>query len=160
MVRVTNTNLYLTGIILVLLLVIGYMYFYLRQNKTEQYNEKETPKVQPQESVDTKLPEEPSREGLPQHMINKPCMTMFHADWCPHCKHLLPEWETVKKSVAGRHLLADIESKNPMMKNFNLKGYPTIRYFPQGLNNPSVFVEYSGDRTAADILKFLSDNQK
>lgn len=87
---------------------------------------------------------------------NVPCLVLFHADWCPHCKHLLPAWDEVKKAVNGKFLIADIESKNPIMAHHQLPGFPTIRYFPEGLGTSTKFLEYSGDRSPKSILDFLS----
>jgi thiol-disulfide isomerase/thioredoxin len=92
----------------------------------------------------------------PRDASNVPCLALFHADWCPHCKDLLPAWEDVKKAVAGRHLIVDIESKNPIMAHHKLPGFPTIRYFPEGIAANSKFLEYKGDRSTKSILDFLS----
>jgi thiol-disulfide isomerase/thioredoxin len=155
MIRLTNTNLALIGVIVVL--GLGLLYIYTSKTKENMIGvpsagsgpPKETPPVGSGPSV------APS-PGLSPEMAKQPCLVMFHAEWCGHCKHLAPEWEKVKQAVGDKHLIVDIESKNPLMKNFTLKGFPTIRYFPDGLGNTNKFDEYQGDRTAETILQFLS----
>ncbi|HMP28163.1 MAG TPA: protein disulfide isomerase family protein [Saprospiraceae bacterium] len=152
----TNTNLILIGVIVVFGMALLYMYMQKNgaQSK-EPMNDTQSGNAEPQPT-----PQPPAGKaqegGLSPEMSSLPCLVMFHADWCGHCKHLAPEWEKVKQAVGDKHLIVDIESKNPLMRNFTLKGFPTIRYFPEGLGNANKFEEYQGDRTADTILKFLS----
>lgn len=160
MIRLTNTNLVLIGVIVVL--GLGLLYLYTSKTKENMSKDGEVPSAG--SNTGSGLPKEtPPRDGptgqspgLSPEMAKQPCLVMFHAEWCGHCKHLAPEWEKVKQAVGDKHLIVDIESKNPLMKNFTLKGFPTIRYFPEGLGNSNKFDEYQGDRTAETILQFLS----
>lgn len=147
MIRLTNTNIVLLAAIAVLIGVIVYMY-------TSKTKENMTADGAPRPPMPPATSGGTAAKGDGEGP-ETPCLTLFHADWCPHCKHVLPEWEKIKQALQGKHAVADFESKHPMMTNFQIKGFPTIRYFPKGMSNPSVHVDYSGERTADAILKFL-----
>jgi thiol-disulfide isomerase/thioredoxin len=149
MFRLNTTNLCFLGVILFLVAVVIYLYTNKNVDGKENIGP-ETPKHVVKAVVNP---------GVPTQRSNEPCMTLFHADWCPHCKHLLPVWEEIKKAVNNQHQLADVESKNPMMAEHTLKGFPTVRYFPQGMANSANYVDYEGDRTPQSILQFLSSQK-
>jgi thiol-disulfide isomerase/thioredoxin len=81
--------------------------------------------------------------------------TMYYADWCPHCKTALPEFQKLgaTKTIGGTSVvLQALEEQqiSPELKD-TIKGYPTIQLVkPDG----SV-MEYSGDRTATGFQQFL-----
>lgn len=81
--------------------------------------------------------------------------TMYYADWCPHCKTALPEFQKLgaTKTIGGTSVVLQAveEQQIPPEKKDAIKGYPTIQLVkPDG----SV-MEYSGDRTATGFQQFL-----
>ena len=87
----------------------------------------------------------------------KPCLIFFYAPWCGHCKHAMPEYLKVMKAAKGKAFKIDCDKYKEIAQKHNIRGFPTIRYYPKGLKNgnPS---EYEGNRTAEDILKFMNEN--
>jgi len=81
----------------------------------------------------------------------------FFAPWCGHCKSLAPEYKLAGeafKSGDGVKLIAIDATEAPKLSaDYKVTGYPTIKYFPKGSNNPE---DYNGGRTADDIIKFLN----
>ena len=78
----------------------------------------------------------------------------FYAPWCGHCKNLAPEWK-----IAGETFLptddiviaaVDATDASATASKYEVKGYPTIKYFPKGSKEPE---EYDGGRTADTIIK-------
>lgn len=80
----------------------------------------------------------------------------FYANWCGHCKVMIDSWNEfvaqAKKQVPHVKVLK-IESEHINSKH-NVTGFPTIRLYKNGK-----IIEYSGDRTPEDFLKFIKDQK-
>lgn len=85
-----------------------------------------------------------------------PSFVLFHATWCPHCKDVLPIWQQLKAGAKGNIQIIDIESKDPALSQHQIQGFPTIRFFPQGLSVPQNYKDYTGPRTLDGMIQFLS----
>lgn len=91
----------------------------------------------------------------------KPTLVLFHANWCPHCKNILPTWESVKKTLeeSGQFDVLDFEDSRDKdhieraSKLPGFRGYPDIRLYPQGypMGEP---IAYAGNRSEESIIKF------
>ena len=83
----------------------------------------------------------------------------FYAPWCGHCKNLAPEWkiagETFTESDDIVIAAFDATTDNALASKFDVKGYPTIKYFPKG--NKDMPEEYQGGRQAEGIVKWVND---
>lgn len=83
----------------------------------------------------------------------------FFAPWCGHCKNLEPEWAKAAKELKGKVKLGALDATAHQSKaaEYNVRGYPTIKFFPAGSKRPSDAQEYDGGRTASDIISWASD---
>jgi len=83
----------------------------------------------------------------------------FYAPWCQHCQHLAPTYEKVAESQKANASLTvakmDLTSNHipDFPEGFQVMGFPTIAIFPKG--NKSNVLLYEGDRTEADLLRFI-----
>lgn len=92
----------------------------------------------------------------------KKTLVLVHSHGCGHCKHMMPAWaevvDTLKKD--GTIDVLTIEASQPEAQEFikqsGIQGFPTIRCYASGLN--SAYVDYTGDRTKMDIIKFAFEN--
>ena len=87
----------------------------------------------------------------------------FYADWCGHCKSLIPEWKKLTRQVKGHPIkLININSENVPNGIAHVKkltgvslsaprGFPTIV-----LIHGSKVREYAGERTAAALFQWAS----
>ncbi|UYV64187.1 PDIA6 [Cordylochernes scorpioides] len=77
----------------------------------------------------------------------------FYAPWCGHCKNLAPHWASAATELKGKvHLGAvDATVHKDLASQYNVRGYPTIKYFPAGSKSGEP-EDYTGGRTTADIV--------
>ena len=90
----------------------------------------------------------------------KPCLVLFHANWCGHCKKMKPEWDKFKKdnNASNSGVIAlDVESdeNKEVINKHGIKGFPTIKFFPNGMNSSDESHSYSGQRTSSAIINWL-----
>lgn len=100
--------------------------------------------------------------------------TLFHANWCGHCKNFLPEWNDIKKkiekieekgglrngvNITYHEYESDTIDKNPSLGKINgkdLRGYPTIRITVSS-GKKSIEYEYDGKRKADELLNHITE---
>ena len=93
---------------------------------------------------------------------NLPLFVKVHHPNCGHCIQLKPEWEKLvgilKKQDLGNFGIVDIHSDALKDIGFeglkNIHGFPTIRV----IKNKKLIKEYTGNRTAIDMLNFCKQN--
>jgi thiol-disulfide isomerase/thioredoxin len=88
-----------------------------------------------------------------------PSLILFHAEWCGHCKTLIPIWDAVAKLIPSEKLnvlkVSCVEKEKECSNIKEVKGYPTIMFVNLKENN---IVTYSGERTPESIIKFINDS--
>ena len=81
----------------------------------------------------------------------------FFVPWCPHCKKLAPEWIEMSNKVTDQvrvgefNCTADVD----FCIDHGIDGFPTILYGEEGVG----WVEYGGPHKAADLLKYIEEEQ-
>ncbi|CRL04106.1 CLUMA_CG017219, isoform A [Clunio marinus] len=90
----------------------------------------------------------------------KSAIVMFYANWCGHCKNLKPKYEEAaikmkSKNIAGMLAALDATKEREIGNKFDVKGYPTLKYFENG--------EYKFDvkfRETDPIVKFMENPEE
>eukprot|EP00056_Hartaetosiga_gracilis_P010512 m.155789 g.155789 ORF g.155789 m.155789 type:complete len:356 (-) comp13329_c0_seq1:3468-4535(-) len=81
----------------------------------------------------------------------------FFAPWCGHCKSMAPAYEELAEAFShvGDVVIAEVDADKhrDLGKRFGVSGFPTLKYFEKGSSEPS---DYSGGRTAEDLLTFIN----
>ncbi|XP_066584291.1 protein disulfide-isomerase A6 homolog [Prorops nasuta] len=83
----------------------------------------------------------------------------FYAPWCGHCKNLAPHWATAASELKGKVKLGALDATVNTIKasQYEVRGYPTIKYFAPGKKDSDSVQEFDGGRTSSDIVNWALD---
>jgi thiol-disulfide isomerase/thioredoxin len=108
------------------------------------------------------------KQGFQNAVDAKHEFIMFYAEWCPHCKTAMPDFDKLAESsitVAGQPIKIskyDNASEDPVhkkafedikAKGVDVKGFPTFVL----ITADGKTVEHKGERNIAAYTKFLND---
>ncbi|XP_077996871.1 protein disulfide-isomerase A5-like [Glandiceps talaboti] len=87
-------------------------------------------------------------------------LVMFYAPWCGHCKKMKPEFDAaaaqmLDEEIQGSLAALDATKEREIGKRFDVKGYPTVKYFKDG--------EFAWDfngRLQDNIVEHMKDPQE
>ena len=88
---------------------------------------------------------------------NDPSLVVFKAEWCGHCKRAMPEIQKLmdKNLDNVKIIVIDSDNQPDLVKTHGVQGFPTIRMYPQGLNNKENYTDYEGERNVEGFTTFL-----
>ena len=76
-------------------------------------------------------------------------------------KKMKPEWNKLmkKKSHKGCKFLEYTEENNKdIIDKHKVQAYPTIKLYPDGIENINTSIEHEGERTADSMINFIDEN--
>lgn len=98
------------------------------------------------------------RDNFEESINEATSLVEFYAPWCGHCKELEPTLDEaakiLKESDVAAQLLkvnADIDANKPLLKEFGVTGYPTLKVF-QGKS----VTDYRGPKSAEGIATHMT----
>lgn len=100
----------------------------------------------------------------------KPVLVLIHAEWCGHCKALMPQWNDMKRQLLKDNSytsenIKEIESEELYKlddinrdyiedgNNIYADGYPTMGKIQNGS-----FVRYQGGRSTSELMQWAKSN--
>lgn len=91
---------------------------------------------------------------------NPSVLIMFYAPWCGHCKKMKPEYQQAaaqmkEENIVGVLAAVDATAEKQIAGRFQVKGYPTVKYFKNGTEAWEV-----SERTSDKIVEFMKDPQE
>ncbi|KAG8858751.1 hypothetical protein FRB96_004888 [Tulasnella sp. 330] len=93
---------------------------------------------------------------------NKDVFVSFTAPWCGHCKSLKPVFEKVavafkpESNCVLANFDADAAPNRPIASRYDVKSYPTLKFFPKG-SKDKVAEDYNGGRSEAELVAFMNE---
>ena len=83
----------------------------------------------------------------------------FYAPWCGHCKALQPHWEELATISSGIINVAKVDAtkEKKISKRFNIKGFPTLKLFPPGVQTEKDAIDYPGGRDLDNFRSYLEN---
>uniref|UniRef100_A0A1B6M5T9 Protein disulfide-isomerase A6 homolog n=2 Tax=Graphocephala atropunctata TaxID=36148 RepID=A0A1B6M5T9_9HEMI len=83
----------------------------------------------------------------------------FFAPWCGHCKTLAPHWAQAATELKGKVKLGAVDATVHTLKAglYGVQGFPTIKFFAPGKKSSSSVEDYTGGRTANDIVNWAQE---
>lgn len=96
-------------------------------------------------------------------------VTMYHVDWCPHCKKALPEWQRFTSEYNGKNVngykivcveLDCTNNKDPQIKTLLEKepvidSFPTVRGVMLGEGGKEISIQYKSRISKDNLEKFV-----
>ena len=123
------------GIVLVLLLCGGGLYYWKYMRQAEGYQAK----------------------------TDKPSFKLYYADWCGWSKKFLPEWDKlVEDSITDKVELVKYEcteeDNKQICEDAKIQGFPSMKYYKD--SSDATGVEYDGGRTSEEIVTWINEKLK
>ena len=95
-------------------------------------------------------------------------VTLYHVDWCPHCKKAMPEWNQFKdeydgKLVNGYKVVCidldctdDSDQKiNDVLKTKGIESFPTVKAVMPGTDGKEMTISFESKTTKKNLEKFV-----
>ena len=84
-------------------------------------------------------------------------LVMFYAPWCGHCKRMKPEYNSAASKlkqlgIKGKLVAVDAQKEPSLGTRFNIRGYPSVKYFKNGEVAFDVSLREEGP-----IVEFMKD---
>lgn len=88
----------------------------------------------------------------------KPVLILYHANWCPHCIMFMGEWNKVETALSK--LIYTLQIEHSVLDKLPSKHRKIIAFPTIVLIHKNKRIEYTGQRTALDIVKFVKRSIK
>jgi protein disulfide-isomerase-like protein len=88
----------------------------------------------------------------------KPWFIKFYAPWCGHCKRLAPTWEELATLHPNELNVGKVDCTTdlgkPLCSDYEVRGFPTVLFFPAGEDLNDRYYKYEGMRSLSDLEDF------
>ena len=91
-------------------------------------------------------------------LSDKPWFIKFYAPWCGHCKRLAPTWDELAEKHSHELNVAKVDctadDSKALCQEYNVRGYPTLYFFPADEEYSGKYFEYPGMRSLSALTDF------
>ena len=91
----------------------------------------------------------------------KASFVLFYAPWCGHCKKIMPEYqELIRKYNNSNDIQVfriNCDKNEKLARDNDIQGYPTIKFYPMGMQNRARAIEYNGERSLEGMQRFIDE---
>ena len=121
--------------------------------KSSSKNKKQNKKINNYKILE--IPNNDSPSDLDNMFKDGLWIVLYYADWCPHCVHMKPEWEQLKKENLPINIV-DIESTalNDINIPKDIEGFPTVDLFSNGNKIDTLM----GERNLYNMMNMIYRN--
>jgi thiol-disulfide isomerase/thioredoxin len=99
-------------------------------------------------------------EAFDNQLTSSPTVVLFMSPGCGHCRNMKPEWDEFVSeyngSVAVETIDCSKQENRKLASMHGVQGFPTVRYYPNGLVDASEYVEHEGGRKKNDFMSFCN----
>ena len=86
----------------------------------------------------------------------KPDFVLFHQPWCGWCVKFMPIWNEFDNSKINK-VTVNCKDQEDVCKQNGIESYPTVRYYPNGMNDSDNYEKYEGERTIEALNNFINN---
>lgn len=124
-----------------------------KKSSSKKHNKKQNKKVNNYKILE--IPNNDSPSDLDNMFKDGLWIVLYYADWCPHCVHMKPEWEQLKKENLPINIV-DIESTalNDINIPKDIEGFPTVDLFSNGNKIDTLM----GERNLYNMMNMIYRN--
>jgi thiol-disulfide isomerase/thioredoxin len=146
---------------LVIVAIILIIYFLMNRDTPPKQPQPQQQRPQQQRQQPQPNPPFETRVNNDQ---DKPTLVLFWAKWCGHSKSMQGDWDRASQILNESGAISAIAFEHgedtgviteAQKKLSNFKGFPDIRFFPDGFSLDKRSIQFSGaERTEENLLKF------
>lgn len=86
----------------------------------------------------------------------RPVLILVHAEWCGHCKNMMPEWNKFEANHGENcRKIESAEITEEMREKYGANSYPTIVLIEERDGDEILLEKYNGERTEQGFAEFL-----
>ena len=62
-------------------------------------------------------------------MSNEPCVVLFYAPWCGHCKRFKPQWDSLMAEIGIKLIDVNCDKNKELQKMITLKDFQQLNIY-------------------------------